>query len=65
MEIDVRNGQTATVTAIRFHNAASIVEKNATTLSVVDNVGGELVAIPKTTVDDFVEALTQSKIIWP
>ena len=65
MEIDVRNGQTATVNLIRFHNAASIKEKNATTLSVVNNVGDELVAIPKSTVDDFIEALSHSKIIWP
>lgn len=65
MEIDVRQGQDATVTAIRFHDAASLKEVNASTLAVVNNTGDTLVAIPKATVDAFVLALQASKKIFP
>ena len=65
MEIDVRTGQTTTVTAIRFHDAAVLKETNDTTLSVTSNTGTVLVSIPKTAVDAFIAALQQSKVVWP
>ena len=65
MEIDVRTGQTTTVTAIRFHDAAVLKESNGTTLAVTNNTGTVLVSVPKTSVDSFIAALQQSKIVWP
>ena len=65
MEIDVRTGQTTTVTAIRFHDAAVLKETDANTLAVTTNTGNVLVSIPKVSVDSFVAALQKSKIVWP
>lgn len=65
IEIDVRSGQATTVNAIRFHASAVLKETDETTLAVTNNTGTVLVSIPKASVDAFVAALNQSKVIWP